>query len=88
MHCRRLATITGDCLDFSALSGLLRVAWPSRQARRKRNETERVRGGGGGGTDRISEHDGRDSFHINNGGSSITSGGGNGRYAETEKGAR
>lgn len=35
------------------------------------------------------ERDGsRDSFHINNGGSSITSGGGNGRYAETEKGAR
>lgn len=35
-----------------------------------------------------SERGGRDSFHINNGGSSITSGEGNGRYAETEKGAR
>lgn len=36
----------------------------------------------------LERHDGGDSFHINNGGSSITSGGGNGRYAEMEKGAR
>lgn len=71
----------GDCLDFSALPAFSRTpreAQRRRERRRRRSKTET----------RVREHDGKDSFHINNGGSSITSGGGNGRYAETEKDAR
>jgi len=49
---------------------------------------EKGKGRGTGTKTGFREHDSGDSFHINNGGSSITSGGGNGRYAETEKGAR